>query len=242
MADEAAAPRSRRALLTAAAGAAGALAASAVLPLTAAADDPNDVAKGTDNPPPPRRPSRIPARASASRASSTGTAGVPGWSVEAPDPGWYDPATSTAYTGVFGSAPPDPVTEFATGVWGDSPDIGVFGSGSAGSTATAASVSSARAPALRPRPGPGPDRRRRRARGPGQGQVQPIRLGHHPHRQVEHQGHAGWRELGLPGLRGPAQQPDGPLGPVGRSGDRLVHDLPEHHRHLGDLCRRVRLN
>ena len=49
MADETAAPRSRRALLTAAAGAAGALAASTVLPLTAAAADPNDVVMGQDN-------------------------------------------------------------------------------------------------------------------------------------------------------------------------------------------------
>jgi hypothetical protein len=113
MADEAAAPRSRRALLTAAAGAAGALAASAVLPLTAAAHDPDDVQKGVDNPTTATTTITNSGTSIGFQGSSTGTAGVLGWSVEAPDPGWYDPATSTAYTGV-------------------SPDIGVFGSGSAG--------------------------------------------------------------------------------------------------------------
>lgn len=132
MADEAAAPRSRRALLTAAAGAAGALAASAVLPLTAAAHDPDDVQKGVDNPTTATTTITNSGTSIGFQGSSTGTAGVLGWSVEAPSPDWYDPATSTAYTGVFGSAPADPVTQFATGVWGDSPDIGVFGSGSAG--------------------------------------------------------------------------------------------------------------
>lgn len=132
MADEAAAPRSRRALLTAAAGAAGALAASAVLPLTAAAADPNDVVKGTDNATTATTSITNSGTSIGFQGSSTGTAGILGWSVEAPDPDWYVPETSTAYTGVFGSAPADPVTNFATGVWGDSPDIGVFGSGSAG--------------------------------------------------------------------------------------------------------------
>lgn len=49
-----------------------------------------------------------------------------------PDPSWFVPAY-TGYTGVFGSAPslPDPAIA-ATGVWGDSPDIGVFGSGGSG--------------------------------------------------------------------------------------------------------------
>jgi hypothetical protein len=142
MADEAAAPRSRRALLTAAAGAAGALAASAVLPMTAAATDPDDVRKGADNP--TTATTSITNSTSGSTAfaaattddgfglqgTSTGAAGVVGWSVAAPG-GSFTPA-ATAYSGVFGSAPADPVNAFGTGVWGDSDDTGVFGSGGTG--------------------------------------------------------------------------------------------------------------
>ncbi len=64
--------------------------------------------------------------------SSASGGGVVGWSAAPPDPSWFDP-TFTAYTGVFGSAPsyPDPNLA-ATGVWGDSPDIGVFGTGTNG--------------------------------------------------------------------------------------------------------------
>ena len=38
----------------------------------------------------------------------------------------------TAYTGVFGSSPADPISALGTGVWGDSDDVGVFGFGGAG--------------------------------------------------------------------------------------------------------------
>lgn len=141
MADEAAAPRSRRALLAAAAGAAGALAASAALPLSAAAIDPNDVVKGIDN---PTTATTSVTNATADSTSfagnaiglghgvvgtSTGEAGVFAWSMSAPllfAPG------DTAFTGVFGSAPADPVNALGTGVWGDSPDTGVYGTGSLG--------------------------------------------------------------------------------------------------------------
>lgn len=144
MADETAAPRSRRALLTAAAGAAGALAASTVLPLTAAAADPNDVVMGQDN--------ATTATTSVTNATadsvafagngvgtgygvegtSAGGAGVSGWSVSAPG-GAFLPEY-TAYTGVFGSAPTAPVETgtFGVGVWGDSDETGVYGSGDTG--------------------------------------------------------------------------------------------------------------
>jgi hypothetical protein len=58
--------------------------------------------------------------------------GVVGWSISAPDASWFLP-DYTAYTGVFGSAPshPDP-DDWATAVWGDSPDIGVYGTGGYG--------------------------------------------------------------------------------------------------------------
>lgn len=132
--------RSRRALLTAAAGTAAALAASAALPLTAAAADPNDVVKEIDNP--TTATTSITDSGAASTAfqgnatgtgagygvegTSLGAGGVVGWSVSSSG---VDPA-DTQYTGVFGFAPtfPDP-TIFSTGVWGDSPDIGVYGSG-----------------------------------------------------------------------------------------------------------------
>ena len=64
------------------------------------------------------------------QGSSTGGAGLFGWSVEGPGEG-FEPGI-TAYTGVFGGAPADPITGFATGVWGDSGDIGVLGTGAAG--------------------------------------------------------------------------------------------------------------
>jgi hypothetical protein len=137
-------PRSRRAILAAAGGAAAALATAAMLPATAAAADPNDVVKSQDNA----------TTATTSVTNSTtdsdalggnavglgfgvlGTsalgAGVLGWSVTPPDPLWFDPQTA-ANTGVFGSAPAgDGVTTVGTGVWGDSEDTGVFGSGGYG--------------------------------------------------------------------------------------------------------------
>ncbi len=135
--------RSRRTLLAAAAGTAAALAASAALPLTVAAADPNDVVMGVDNPTTATTSitdSGTDSTALAGNATGTGAGygvlgtslgggGVVGWSVEAPDPSWFDP-TYTQYTGVFGSAPtyPDP-NVFSAGVWGDSYDVGVYGSG-----------------------------------------------------------------------------------------------------------------
>jgi hypothetical protein len=140
-------PRSRRALLAAAAGAAGAMVASAALPLGVAAHDPDDIQAGTDNPTAAQTTvtnSAADGTALAGHATGTGAgygvegtaaggAGVFAWSVEAPDSSWFS-ADLTAYTGVFGSAPasPDPTTITAVGVWGDSPDIGVFGGGTWG--------------------------------------------------------------------------------------------------------------
>ena len=135
--------RTRRALLTAAAGTAAALAASAALPLTAAAADPNDIVKEVDN------PTTVTTSITDSGAGSTalqgnatgtgagygvegtslGAGGVVGWSVSPSD---IDPA-ETQYTGVYGYAPvfPDPKF-YSAGVWGDSPDFGVYGTGAYG--------------------------------------------------------------------------------------------------------------
>jgi hypothetical protein len=138
-------PRSRRALLAAAAGAAGALAARAALPLTAAAASTN-VMTEIDNPTTVTTSitdSGAGSTAFAAHATGTGigygleatsldAGGVVGWSISPPDPSWFQPAY-TAYTGVFGSAPAYiDSSQSATGVWGDSPDIGVLGTGGSG--------------------------------------------------------------------------------------------------------------
>ena len=146
MPPELAAPRSRRALLAAAAGTAAAFAASAALPLTAAAADGDPVLQGNDNA--TTADTSITDSGADSTAvignatgtgfgygvlgTSTAAGGVVGWSVSPPDISWFLPEY-TGYTGVFGSSPthPDP-NIFATGVWGDSPDVGVYGTGSVG--------------------------------------------------------------------------------------------------------------
>lgn len=142
MAEEHGALRSRRAILAAAAGSAAALAATAALPLAASAADPNDVVAGADNP--------TTATTSVSnattdsiglggnatgtgygvQATSTGGAGLLAWSISGP-PG-LDPA-NVSYTGAYGWAPTssDP-TFVGVGVWGDSDDFGVYGTGSVG--------------------------------------------------------------------------------------------------------------
>lgn len=131
MASEDLRPRSRRALLTAAAGAAGALAASAAMPLSAAAVDPNDVALGAPN------------TSTAETSITQGTGGVVAFKARTT----IDSAaalvgstgvetaiaTNTAFTGVYGFAPTAASSEtFATGVWGDSDDVGLYGSGVVG--------------------------------------------------------------------------------------------------------------
>jgi hypothetical protein len=141
--------RTRRALLTAAAGTAAALAASAALPLAAAAADPDDVVKGVDNATTATTSitdsgdgsTALQGNATGTGAgfgvegTSLGAGGVVGWSVSSPASSYwpdFDPAF-TQYTGVFGSSPihPNP-NNLAAGVWGDSPDIGVYGSGGYG--------------------------------------------------------------------------------------------------------------
>ncbi len=147
MASETGTRSTRRALLTAAAGAAGAIAATAALPAVVAAADPNDVVKETDNPTTAMTSitnSGADSTAFAGHATGSGSAfgvegtsaagsGVFGWSVSAPE--WDPPfePSFTTHTGVFGSAPAgDGVTTYGAGVWGDSPDTGVYGSGTYG--------------------------------------------------------------------------------------------------------------
>ena len=150
MDSELAAPRSRRALLTAAAAAGGALVASAALPMAAMAHDVDDVAKGVDNPTTATTSitdSGDGSTALAGHATGAvdGVTGAPGaglegtsalgagvfaWSISAP--GGLD-LTDLSHTGIYGFAPAgDGLTTFGAGIWGDSEDTGVYGSGTWG--------------------------------------------------------------------------------------------------------------
>ena len=141
------APRSRRALLAAAAGSVAAVAASAALPLgVAAVTTPVDIE--VDNP--ATQDTSITDSGAGSTAfaghatgsgagfgllgTAAGASGVVGWSVDAPTSYWptFDPSF-TKWTGIFGSAPSATDPGFTgSGVWGDSPDIGVYGTGGTG--------------------------------------------------------------------------------------------------------------
>ena len=133
MASEPNAPRSRRALLTAAAGGAAAMAASAAMPLTAAAADGGNVVLGAQN------------AAETETTITTTTAGPAEVSLKvrtvtpnaaallASTGDETGIVTDTGYTGIYGWAPEapfpaDPQYE-GSGVWGDSPDDGVVGTG-----------------------------------------------------------------------------------------------------------------
>lgn len=111
--------------------------------MAAAAHDGDDVQKGVDNPTTATTSitnGTADSTAFAGAATNNGfgvqgtstlAAGVLGWSVTAPG-SWFTPDV-TGYTGVFGSAPAgDHVTTFGSGVWGDSEDTGVYGTGSLG--------------------------------------------------------------------------------------------------------------
>lgn len=124
-------PRSRRALLAAAAGAAGALAATAAMPLTAAAADPDDVVKETENQTvlttsiTQATDGQVAFKA---KTTTTGAAGLVGSTGDE-----TSIATNTAFTGAYGWAPTAASASFfATGLWGDSEDVGTYGSGFVG--------------------------------------------------------------------------------------------------------------
>ena len=144
------APRSRRALLAAAAGSVAAVAASAALPLGVAAA-PTAVLTETNNP--SAAPTIItndgggnalsgyangvgpfPIAGFGVVGTSLAAAGVAGWSVLSPNADWPEFVQGdTKWTGVFGSSPASTDDDFtASGVWGDSPEIGVAGSGTWG--------------------------------------------------------------------------------------------------------------
>jgi hypothetical protein len=143
MTDDVSVPRSRRALLAAAAGGAAALAASAALPLTTLAADNDPVLLGADN-----TAVTLTTKITNSTAnvdsftaaaagtgfgltgSSTGGAGIVGWSISQSP--FLTPADG-AYTGIYGWSPAGPVDgPTGVGVVGQSDDWGVFGNGTVG--------------------------------------------------------------------------------------------------------------
>ena len=142
MADTSATPRSRRALLVAAAGGAAALAAQAALPLSAAAASGDPVLAGSDNTAGAATSltnttsGQLAFKATANglgaglAGSSSGSAGVAGFSIS--ESGAAS-AEDTSYTGVYGWSPAHPdINGVGVGVWGDSPDWGVYGQGTVG--------------------------------------------------------------------------------------------------------------
>jgi hypothetical protein len=129
MASDGTTPRSRRALLAAAAGAAGALAAQAALPLAAAAA-PANLQTESDNPTTAQTSVTQGAGGSISfkgRTVNTDFAAIVGSTGDE-----VDMSTDTGFTGVFGYASGDEVDFLGSGVWGQSPDTGVVGTGDTG--------------------------------------------------------------------------------------------------------------
>ena len=135
MASDPNAPRSRRALLAAAAGGAAAMAASAALPLTAAAADGDTVTVGNEftganetslviTSADPVNDAQAAFRGHNTGADAAGVIGSAGDETLA--------AEDTPFTGVYGWSEADPVDVLGSGVWGDSPDSGVVGTGSYG--------------------------------------------------------------------------------------------------------------
>jgi hypothetical protein len=131
MASDPNALRSRRALLAAAAGGAAAVAATAAAPLTVSAA-PTPMLTEQDNPSAAQTSITQATDAIVAFKAKTTTTGAAGLVGSTGDE--TNIATNTSWTGVYGWAPgtPPDVDFFATGIWGDSDDIGTYGSGGVG--------------------------------------------------------------------------------------------------------------
>ena len=256
--------RSRRAILSEAAGVAGAVVASAALPLTVAAHDPDDMQLAATNSAPGSTVLNCTAldtdafvvhAANANAGSGIVAAGAhaPGSGRTAASKPRCSRSTETTrkaaapadtvVTGVYGFAPtaPDPNTSIGSGVWGDSPDIGVYGSGSVGVEGLVAGGSLGSR--IRPSGASACMPRQTFPRGRSTSTARPIsavpvaarsepggRRSRSPKWDIE------WKPCLC---RAPFEQ-GGALRASGRSHDRPIHDLPEHDRHLGDIRRLVR--
>jgi hypothetical protein len=129
MSSEPNAPRSRRAILAAAAGSAAALAASAALPLTAAAA-PANMQTESDNP--TIAETSITQTAGGSVAFKARTDNADYAAVVGSTGDETAMSALTSWTGLYGYSQADPDTGAGAGVWGQSDDTGVIGTGSAG--------------------------------------------------------------------------------------------------------------
>jgi hypothetical protein len=130
MASDPNAPRSRRALLTAAAGAAGAMAASAALPLTVAAA-PVNMQTEQDNP--TINTTSVTQSAAGHVAFKGRTTNADAAALLASTGDETNIQADTSWTGVYAWAPTNPDPDFfSAGLWGDSDDVGTYGSGEVG--------------------------------------------------------------------------------------------------------------
>jgi len=122
--------RSRRALLTAAAGGAAAMAASAAAPFVVSAA-PTPMLTETANTSvalTSLTQSAAGAVAFKARTTNTDAAALLGSTGDE-----TNIATDTSWTGVYGWSPANPSPDFfGTGLWGDSDDVGTYGSGTIG--------------------------------------------------------------------------------------------------------------
>ena len=135
MASEPNAPRSRRALLTAAAGGAAAVAATAAMPFTAAAADGGNVVLGAQNEAETETTITTTTAGAAEVALKVRTVTPNAAALLASTGDETGIQTDTGYTGIYSWAPEAPVvvppaTQYeGSGVWGDSMDDGVVGTG-----------------------------------------------------------------------------------------------------------------
>jgi hypothetical protein len=126
--------RSRRAILAAAAGSAAAVAASAALPLGAAAA-PVNMQTEQDNPTVAETSITLtdPDETSPEAAFKSVNTGTAAAAIVALIGDQTNVSTDTSFTGAYAFAPTNPTVGFVSaGVWGDSEDWGVYGSGGVG--------------------------------------------------------------------------------------------------------------
>ena len=171
---------------------------------------------------PTQRPTATPSRRRGTgtgfglQGSSTGGAGVVGWSIERAR---LDPADG-AFTGIFGWSPAGRLDgQVGVGVVGGSDDWGVFGDGYVGVYGYGTTASSARAPRRRlpASTAYGLGANDLALEVDGKVKLQPLRRGRSVAAEVD-QDRSRWRGLDQqPGLRGPPQQSHRSLGPVRRS-------------------------
>ena len=126
--------RSRRALLTAAAGSAAAIAATAAAPVSVLAV-PTAVLTETANASTAETALSMTSATAADVTLRIENTAITAAALVGAAGDQTDIATNTGWTGVYGwvqGTPPEVTDAFGTGIWGDSGDVGVFGTGGVG--------------------------------------------------------------------------------------------------------------